>query len=151
MHYLEKDVFPYIDSSPIQELRVTHIKQVLDDWLARTGIGKYEDRQILEQAIAFMQIHAKGMRFSDWNDTYTNTNHAGYRRQAANEEQDEYLIIPAVFISEICGTFDRNKVCSVLHEQGWLHRPNGKRTFLHQYRRGNFYKFIGMMPPPTSD
>ena len=30
MRYLEQDVFPYIGSSPIQELRVAHIKKVLD-------------------------------------------------------------------------------------------------------------------------
>ena len=35
MRYLEKDVFPYIGSHPIQELRVAHIKQVLDAITAR--------------------------------------------------------------------------------------------------------------------
>ena len=126
------------------------VKQCFDDWLERNGTGKMEDERIIEQAIAFMQQHAKGMRFIDWNDTYTNTNHAGFRRRAVSEELDEYLVIPAVFEQEICGTFDRNKVCSVLFAQNWLARPNGKRTFLFQFRRGNFYKFVGMIPIDTS-
>ena len=80
-----------------------------------------------------------------------NTNHAGFRRRAANEELDEYFVIPAVFEQEICGTFDRNKVCAVLSDLNWLDRPKGKRAFLFQYRRGNFYKFVGMIPIDTSE
>ena len=126
------------------------VKQCFDDWLERNGTGKMEDERIREQALAFMQQHAKGMRFSDWNDTYTNANHAGFRRRAASEELDEYFVIPAVFEQEICGTFDRNKVCAVLSAQEWLARPKGKRTFLFQFKRGNFYKFVGMIPIDAS-
>lgn len=43
MRYLEKDVFPYIGSSPIQELRVAHIKQVLDAITAR-GVAETAEK-----------------------------------------------------------------------------------------------------------
>ena len=43
MRYLEKDVFPYIGSNPIQELRVVHIKQVLDAITAR-GVAETAEK-----------------------------------------------------------------------------------------------------------
>ena len=43
MRYLEKDVFPHIGSSPIQELRVAHIKQVLDAITAR-GVAETAEK-----------------------------------------------------------------------------------------------------------
>lgn len=43
MRYLEKDVFPYISSHPIQELRVAHIKQVLDAITAR-GVAETAEK-----------------------------------------------------------------------------------------------------------
>ena len=43
MRYLEKDVFPYIGSSPIQELRVAHIKKVLDAITAR-GVAETAEK-----------------------------------------------------------------------------------------------------------
>ena len=43
MRYLEKDVFPYIGSHPIQELRVVHIKQVLDAITAR-GVAETAEK-----------------------------------------------------------------------------------------------------------
>ena len=43
MRYLEKDVFPYIGSHPIQELRVAHIKQVLDAITAR-GVAETAEK-----------------------------------------------------------------------------------------------------------
>ena len=43
MRYLEQDVFPHIGSSPIQELRVAHIKQVLDAITAR-GVAETAEK-----------------------------------------------------------------------------------------------------------
>ena len=43
MRYLEQDVFPHIGSSPIQEIRVTHIKQVLDTITAR-GVAETAEK-----------------------------------------------------------------------------------------------------------
>ena len=43
MRYLEQDVFPYIGSSPIQELRVAHIKKVLDAITAR-GVAETAEK-----------------------------------------------------------------------------------------------------------
>ena len=43
MRYLEQDVFPHIGSHPIQELRVAHIKQVLDAITAR-GVAETAEK-----------------------------------------------------------------------------------------------------------
>ena len=43
MRYLEKDVFPHIGSHPIQELRVAHIKKVLDAITAR-GVAETAEK-----------------------------------------------------------------------------------------------------------
>ena len=43
MRYLEQDVFPHIGSSPIQELRVAHIKKVLDAITAR-GVAETAEK-----------------------------------------------------------------------------------------------------------
>ena len=43
MRYLEQDVFPHIGSSPIQEIRVAHIKQVLDAITAR-GVAETAEK-----------------------------------------------------------------------------------------------------------
>ena len=51
MRYLEQDVFPYIGSSPIQELRVAHIKKVLD---AITARGVAETAEKIRQWISFL-------------------------------------------------------------------------------------------------
>ena len=132
----------------------TTIKQCFDDWLERNGSGKYEDKQILEQAMAFMQLHAKGMRFIDWNDKIgtTNHDHAGYYKRKDKAELDEWWIIPIVFEQEICKTFDTAKVCTVLHGIDWLQRPNSEKGWKQRkYGQGRFYVLVGMLPPDTSE
>ena len=49
--------------------------------LKKTAQGNREDRRIIEQVTAFMDVNALSMRFSDWNAQTTNQNHAGYRKQ----------------------------------------------------------------------
>lgn len=130
------------------------VKQCFDDWLERNGTGKMEDERIIEQAIAFMQQHAKGMRFIDWNDKIgtTNHDHAGYYKRKDKAELDEWWIIPIVFEQEICKTFDTAKVCTVLHGVDWLQRPSSEKGWKQRkYGQGRFYVLVGMMPPHTSD
>lgn len=130
------------------------VKQCFDDWLERNGTGKMEDERIIEQAIAFMQQHAKGMRFIDWNDKIgtTNHDHAGYCKRKDKAELDEWWIIPIVFEQEICKTFDTAKVCTVLHGVDWLQRPSSEKGWKQRkYGQGRFYVLVGMMPPHTSD
>ena len=130
------------------------IKQCFDAWLARVGSGKHEDMRILKNAADFMQQHGDSLRFIGWNDAqpYTNSHHAGYRKEAANKDgEPEYWIIPAVFEAEICQSFEPPKVCTVLHEIGWLLKPNGKGWKQKKYGKGRFYVLEGIEPPETDN
>lgn len=132
---------------------IAAIKQCFEDWHERTGGGKYEDRAIIGQAAAFMDINALSMRFSDWNSQTVNRDHAGYRRQEG--ETDEYWIIPVTFETEICQDFDRQKVCEVLHAIQWLKKPESQRGWTHQRKRkgaiSRFYVLAGEAPPDTDE
>ena len=128
------------------------IKQCFDDWLAVNGAGKYEDRRIIGSTAAFMQQHAHGLRFADWNDRHTNKDHAGYRRENGQDEKAEFWIIPAVFEGEIIQGTDTEKACGVLHGIGWLAKPEGGRRWKFQKRgKGRFYVLIGAEPPQGED
>ncbi|WP_241155820.1 primase-helicase zinc-binding domain-containing protein [Neisseria yangbaofengii] len=78
----------------------------------------------------------------------TDRNHAGWIKRGGQKEADEYWIIPAVFLGEICGSFDRNKVCRVLHDADWLRRNEKENRFTHKKRgHGAHYVLIGIEPP----
>ena len=127
------------------------VKQCFDEWLATNGTGKYEDEKIKEQTSDFMQRFGRSKRFTDWNNTaggWTDTNHAGWIKQGEQKEADEYWIIPAVFLDEICGSFEQNKVRHVLHDAGWLKRNEKETRFTHKKRgHGAHYVLIGIEPP----
>ncbi|OSI24713.1 hypothetical protein BV912_01785 [Neisseria dumasiana] len=127
---------------------MTGIKQCFDAWHSRTGTGKYEDNQIIKQAIDFMQLYAESMRFVDWNSEFTNQDHAGYRRRAEQENDDEFWIIPAVFESEISKGFEPSKACNVLHAIQWLKRnETAGRWKFQRSGGGRFYVLVGIEPP----
>ncbi|RPD87080.1 DUF927 domain-containing protein [Neisseria weixii] len=127
------------------------VKQCFDEWLATNGTGKYEDEKIKEQTSDFMQRFGQSVRFTDWNSTIgssTDRNHAGWIKRGGQKEADEYWIIPAVFIDEICGSFDRNKVCRVLYDANWLKRNEKENRFTYKKRGyGAHYVLIGIEPP----
>ena len=127
------------------------VKQCFDEWLATNGTGKYEDEKIKEQTSDFMQRFGQSVRFTDWNSTIggsTDRNHAGWIKRGEQKEADEYWIIPAVFLDEICGSFERNKVCRVLHDADWLKRNEKENRFTHKKRGyGAHYVLIGIEPP----
>lgn len=124
------------------------VKQCFDEWLETNGAGKHEDRRIIEQAAAFMDVYALSMRFSDWNSQTVNQNHAGYRKQEGHIT--EYWLVPVVFEEEICQNFDKLKVCEVLHAEQWLKKPNNGR-WQHQRKyngaSARFYVLMGEAPP----
>jgi len=99
-----------------------------------------------------MSIHAHGMRFSDWDTHYTNHDHAGYRKQAGGDV--EYWINPPTFEIEICGSYDKAKVCEVLHAVGWLLKAENGR-WQHQRKRNGtksrYYVLINEAPPETEE
>ena len=126
------------------------IKQCFDDWLARTGIGKYEDQQILEQAINFAQQHFHSQRFAllPMPPSFPTPNDlAGYRKKNGNEDEDLFYVLPATFLDEICQSFDKNKVCEVLFDADWLKKADGKRWQHKLWGKGRFYLFAGILPP----
>lgn len=127
------------------------IKQCFDDWITANGAGKYEDRRIIVSTAAFMQQHAHGLRFADWNDRHTNKDHAGYRRENGQDEKAEFWIIPAVFEGEIIQGTDTEKACGVLHGIGWLAKPEGGRWKFQKRGKGRFYVLIGAEPPEADD
>ena len=128
------------------------VKQCFDEWLETNGAGKHEDRRVIEQAAAFMDVYALSMRFSDWSSQTVNQNHAGYRKQEGHIT--EYWLIPVVFEEEICQNFDKLKVCEVLHAEQWLKKPNNGR-WQHQRKyngaSARFYVLMGEAPPDIDE
>ena len=130
------------------------VKQCFDAWLAKAGAGKFEDRRIIKQGVDFIQLYGDSLRFIGWNSQHPHTNngHAGYRKEAATKDgEPQYWIIPAVFESEICQSFEPQKVCTVLHEIGWLVKPSGKGWKQKKYGKGRFFVLEGIEPPETDD
>ena len=124
------------------------VRQCFNEWLEENGTGNREDRRIIEQAIAFMDVNALSMRFSDWNAQTWNQNHAGYRKQEGSI--DEYWIVPVTFETEICKGYSPRKVCEVLHNRRWLKKADNGR-WQHQRKRNSvasrFYVLMGEAPP----
>ena len=124
------------------------VKQCFSEWLEENGTGNREDRRIIEQVTAFMDVNALSMRFSDWNAQTTNQNHAGYRKQEGS--LDEYWIVPVVFEGEVCKGYIPRKVCEVLHTHEWLKKADNGR-WQHQRKRNGvasrFYVLKGEAPP----
>ena len=124
------------------------VKQCFNEWLEENGTGNREDRRIIEQVTAFMDVYALSMRFSDWNTQTVNQHHAGYRKQEGS--LDEYWIIPAVFDDEVCKGYIPRKVCEVLHAYRWLKKTDNDR-WQHQRKRNGiasrFYVLKGEAPP----
>ncbi|WP_107811036.1 DUF927 domain-containing protein [Neisseria subflava] len=110
------------------------VKKCFDEWLEANGVGKHEDRRIIEQAEDFIAQHALGTRFMEWSDKSTNKDHAGYRKQEG--EELELWVIRRVFADEIAQSFDEAKVCRVLADNGLLKYNHKNRGYQHQ-RKGN--------------
>ena len=124
------------------------VRQCFNEWLEENGTGNREDRRIIEQVIAFMDVNALSMRFSDWNSQTVNRDHAGYRKQEGSI--DEYWIIPVVFENEVCKGYSPRKVCEVLHNHEWLKKAENGR-WKHQRKRNGvasrFYVLMEEAPP----
>ena len=124
------------------------VRQCFNEWLEENGTGNREDRRIIEQVIAFMDVNALSMRFSDWNSQTVNRDHAGYRKQEGSI--DEYWIIPVVFENEVCKGYSPRKVCEVLHSHEWLKKADNGR-WQHQRKRNGvasrFYVLMEEAPP----
>ena len=124
------------------------VRQCFNEWLEENGTGNREDRRIIEQVIAFMDVNALSMRFSDWNAQTTNQNHAGYRKQEGSI--NEYWIVPVTFENEVCKGYSPRKACEVLHNHEWLKKADNGRWQHQRKRNGSasrFYVLMGEAPP----
>lgn len=118
------------------------IKQCWLEWLAANGAGNREDRAIIERATDFIDLHAWGMRFVDWNDTHTNKDHAGYRKQEGDDL--ELWVVSPVFKGEIAQGTPLSKVCRVLVDNGLL-KPKSEGSgdrWQHQRKGGGRFYVI---------
>ncbi|MDO5059271.1 MAG: DUF927 domain-containing protein, partial [Neisseria sp.] len=123
------------------------VKQCFDDWLKRTGTGKFEDNQIIRQATDFFDQYGHSVRFATYplpKGHKIHENSAGY---ITSDEQ--YLVIPAIFEREICQSFEPRKVCDVLHGIGWLQKGRNRYTIQRRIAGSapRFYIFTGAVPP----
>lgn len=132
-----------------QGVGMAGIKQCFDNWFSLNGAGKQEDRQIIENAVNFMQAYAYSPRFANWNSDFTSDNHAGYRK-TSQTELDEFWIVPKVFEDEILQGKDVLKGCLVLHGIGWL-KKNGNRWKMQRFKNGRFYVLSNSTPPEMPD
>lgn len=126
------------------------IKKCFDDWITREGLGKREDKTIIENAIGWFQTNAYN-RFDNlsFESAGYAQNLAGYREIShQNGEHTDFYMIPAIFKNEICQGYDVLKVCEVLHSIDWLQK-HGKRWQKQKRVNGEmqrFYQFYGMTP-----
>ena len=129
------------------------VKQCLDDWIARSGTGNYEERKIFEYGAAFFEQFAYNRFVSvskASSNEHTPSNFAGLREERG-EQLPLYWVLPSVFDAEICKDFDRNKVVQVYEVAGWLLTPTTGRdktktkTFNGEKKR--YFVFEGSAPP----
>lgn len=132
------------------------ISQCLNDWIARSGTGNYEEKRIIEQATVFFEQAAYN-RFVSINKAsnheHTPPNFAGLKEERG-EQAPMYYVLTGVFGSEICQDFDRHKVIAVLSGIDWLTLPKGahktiKKRFNGEMKR--YFVFEGSTPPDHED
>lgn len=136
------------------------IRRCFDDWFALNGAGKQEDRQILNQAMMFMQTQA--MYFINTEMTFIAPSKEPPGFVKTQTEDDLFYIYPKVFLESICVGFDKNKVIEVLSKAGWLQKMgyDGRWQAKLSYRdkntqkvisRGYFYVLKGIEPADMID
>ena len=135
------------------------VKQCLDDWIARSGTGNYEDKRIIEALKDFLQVHGASDRFillgskqaKDNNNPasdHSPKNFAGLR-ETRGDNPTMYYILPVVMKTEIYPEHDEAKFCQVLKDIEWLIPTNGRNQTQRRFdgERVRFYMVEGMTPP----
>ena len=91
----------------------------LDQWLSvRGGTGPAEIMSAIRQVRLFIEKHGDG-RFQSVEDSAAIVpNRAGWRQGQGNEQQ--WLVLPEVWRSEICSGFDPVMVAKALADRGML-------------------------------
>jgi putative DNA primase/helicase len=91
-----------------------------NSWLEdKEGVGDDENRQILEHVKSFFELHAHS-RFFDLDGAKDQkiSNMAGYK--SVYQDAVTFFVSPSVFQNEICKSFSRKSVISLLIEKGFL-------------------------------
>ena len=111
--------------------------------------GSHEKEQAIKQVQGFLQIHASRFeRLASNGDTSngdTPFNRAGYFNSS------EYLIIPAVFTSEICKGLRQNTVTDALLERGYLVTDTGSKRQARRQASGSRQRFYVISKSVLSD
>ena len=91
-----------------------------NSWLEdKGGIGNDEDRQILEHVKSFFELHAHSRFFDlDGFKDQKISNMAGYK--SVYQDAVMFFVSPSVFQNEICKSFNRKSVISLLIDKGFL-------------------------------
>ena len=139
-------------------------------WFVRDGCENREERQIVENAFNFLQVHGKGERFFNEasiagavvaGNFQTSRNHAGFSFPADSHfNKPRFFVLDAVFKDEICQRQDVRLVVRVLRDMGWL-SVDGKNSKVklpaHFAKHNNmplhqrYYCFHGDAPPEMWD
>ena len=132
------------------------IKQCLDDWIARSGTGNYEDKRITEALKDFLQLHGASDRFilvgSKQDKDFSPKDFAGLR-EMRGDNPPAYYIVPVVMREEIYPDHDEAKFCQVLKDAEWLIPAKGRNMILRRHGGNSlrFYKIVGSVPPSEWD
>lgn len=97
------------------------------------GNGNREERAILEEVRAFIELHGTS-RFEDMHatDDQRIPNRAGFYRNGEDGER-EFLVLPEAFRLEVCRGIDHKAAIRVLRKSGLLiPAKDGKPTQVHR-------------------
>ena len=91
-----------------------------NSWLEdKEGVGDDENRQILEHVKSFFELHAHSRFFDlDGFKDQKISNMAGYK--SVYQDSVMFFVSPSVFQNEICKSFNRKSVISLLIDKGFL-------------------------------
>ncbi len=125
-------------------------------WYEREGKGNQEERTILQRTADYLQAKGNSEMFAQLENigtggvAQTSRYHAGYSEFVASRNSQVFYITSQAFETDICGGFDKDFVCEVLHKAGWLKRSPARWT--KQLKRagistGWYYVLEGNLPP----
>ena len=132
------------------------VEACFNAWYEREGKGNQEERVILQRAADYLQAKGNSEMFVELESigkggyAQTSRYHAGYVKYDAARDLQVFYINSQAFETDICGGFDKDFVCEVLHAAGWLKRSVTRWT--KQLKRagistGWYYVLDGHLPP----
>lgn len=97
------------------------ITQSFNEWVNEFGMHSREEKQIIEQVIAFLQQHrARFIEYPLNPNQRTPNNLAGFIELAQNDEYERFNVFPVVYTSEMIKGFNEKQASHILHNRGIL-------------------------------